>query len=193
MLWWIDDAYILATRSVILWIDRVLSIIWIIFSGLFRFSRIYSIGDSAETVAIAITSIRCNGVVTTSPRHAKCIAHFLSSSGRQGTFGRKVGVGWLFNSRRQLSVSTKCIRYWLRWHRRYEPHLMYTSFRTVCYRFKTWTAFWGKTDWSLKLWCNKFLNKCYGRIQQLETMHSTGGLWGWYFASSQPTYYWQQF
>ena len=53
-----------------------------IFSGLFRFSRIYSnyIGDSAETVALAITSIRCNGVVTTSPRHAKCIAHFLSSS-----------------------------------------------------------------------------------------------------------------
>ena len=35
-----------------------------IFSGLFRFSRIYSnyIGDSAETVALAITSIRCRDI-----------------------------------------------------------------------------------------------------------------------------------
>ena len=43
-----------------------------IFSGLFRFSRIYSIyiGDSAETVALAITSIRCNVIVATSRRHA---------------------------------------------------------------------------------------------------------------------------
>ena len=77
----------------------VLSVIWIVFSGLFRFSRIYSIynGDLAEPVALAITSIRCNVIVATSRRHAiycyagrqfesnyllnVCtIAHFLSSS-----------------------------------------------------------------------------------------------------------------
>ena len=140
-----------------------------IFSGLFRFSRIYSnyIGDSAETVALAITSIRCRDIAqacyyyagrlleSNYGRNVCTMAHsgiFLSSYlvlADWELWGASK-VGWFFNSRRQLSISTKCIRYWLSLllaaltvDRRYEPHLMYTSFRTVCYRFDTWTAFEG--------------------------------------------------
>ena len=51
--------------------STVLSVIWIIFSGLFRLAEfsVY-IDDSAETVALAIRSIRCNGIVAISRRHA---------------------------------------------------------------------------------------------------------------------------
>ena len=43
--------------------STVLSVIWIIFSGLFRLAEfsVY-IDDSAETVALAITSIRCRDI-----------------------------------------------------------------------------------------------------------------------------------